>query len=253
MLYSPVYLPTRNGTRLVAPRNHSVFLIPTANRCQAIGYSYRTSIAYHLLASAHFCTGSSPTEYTYLSLKAVSTSIIVNIYLGSTLIQHILDYLETEGLTGIADRFGVSEGSLISLGYSPSALLMLFISCAVALCLPVLFGLRKLKGDMVAGGTNSLVMSAACHVLPRARMAAQRNWNGEGEIGNMLFETESEATTSTDSLRKLTEGKLRWGAVSVSRELAERTPIEREQQVPHLRFGDDKDEIHAPEDGHYYM
>ena len=41
--------------------------------------------------------------------------------------------------------------------------------------------------------------------------------------------------------------------VSVSRELAERTPIEREQQVPHLRFGDDKDEIHAPEDGHYYM
>ena len=47
---------------------------------------------------------------------------------------------------------------------SGSAILILFV-IVTALCISLaLFSLRKVPGDMVSGGTNSLVLSAACHV-----------------------------------------------------------------------------------------
>jgi hypothetical protein len=52
---------------------------------------------------------------------------------------------------------------LISAGYSPSATLFLFITASILVPLPFLFSLCKVKGKMVAGGSNSLVISAACH------------------------------------------------------------------------------------------
>lgn len=50
------------------------------------------------------------------------------------------------------------------MGVSGSAILALFIISSVLCISLALFSLRKLSGDMVSGGTNSLVMSAACHV-----------------------------------------------------------------------------------------
>lgn len=59
----------------------------------------------------------------------------------------------------------MSDSSLISLGYSTGFILVLFILCVVLIISPpLLLSLQRLKGDMVAGGSNSLVISAACHV-----------------------------------------------------------------------------------------
>lgn len=64
----------------------------------------------------------------------------------------------------MAAGFGVSDDSYIAVGVSGSAILALFIISSVLCISLALFSLRKLSGDMVSGGTNSLVMSAACHV-----------------------------------------------------------------------------------------
>ncbi|KAI0898651.1 hypothetical protein F4806DRAFT_494311 [Annulohypoxylon nitens] len=59
--------------------------------------------------------------------------------------------------------FHVSDDSLIALGYSPPAILSLFIVACLLVPLPLLLSLRKPQGKMVAGASNSLVISAACH------------------------------------------------------------------------------------------
>lgn len=50
------------------------------------------------------------------------------------------------------------------MGVSGSAILALFVLSSVLCISLALFSLRKMSGDMVCGGTNSMVMSAACHV-----------------------------------------------------------------------------------------
>lgn len=64
----------------------------------------------------------------------------------------------------IATGFGVSDDSYIAVGVSGSAILALFVLSSVLCIALALFSLRGMSGDMVSGGTNSLVMSAACHV-----------------------------------------------------------------------------------------
>lgn len=67
-------------------------------------------------------------------------------------------------LAGLESQFRVSDGSKIALGYSPLALLILFVISFVVMSLSIIFGFHRLKGNMVAGGCKSLVISAACHV-----------------------------------------------------------------------------------------
>lgn len=67
--------------------------------------------------------------------------------------------------------FGLSADTYAAVGVSVSgsATLSLFVISAVLCCLPLLFSLRKVPGDMVSGGTNSMVLAAACHVSTTAR------------------------------------------------------------------------------------
>lgn len=190
--------------------------------------------------------------------------------------------MENQSLTGIDARFRVSQGSFISLGYSPSALLALFITSSIAFCLPVFLGFRKLKGDMVAGGSNSLVMSAACHVPYRSIMQQNPADTGNSLRGsskhtrtlisaitksivlnnNRHFApyhhitaplTTDEANTSPELLRELAENKLRWGATFMSQDLVESTWINDGQERLQLGFGGREHDIREPEDGHYYV
>lgn len=57
----------------------------------------------------------------------------------------------------------------MAVGVSGSAFLALTILSTTLYLVPVLFSLRKVSGNMVSGGTNSLVLSAACHVPVRAK------------------------------------------------------------------------------------
>lgn len=63
----------------------------------------------------------------------------------------------------LSKYFGVHDGPTISIGFSATAILIMLILFLVFISLPVVFSLRKAPADMVAGGSNSLVLSAACH------------------------------------------------------------------------------------------
>lgn len=62
-------------------------------------------------------------------------------------------------------------------GVSGTALLILLVVSGTVCFLPLLFSLRKARGDMVARGTDTLVISAACHVQPvLARGTPRAHW-----------------------------------------------------------------------------
>lgn len=60
------------------------------------------------------------------------------------------------------------DGTVVAVGYSSWALLVLIVLSCVLVCLPVALSLLKLPGDIVNVGSNSIAISAACHVSPEA-------------------------------------------------------------------------------------
>jgi hypothetical protein len=66
----------------------------------------------------------------------------------------------------LARGSGLSDDAYVGVGYMTTALLSLFlVMCALAI-LPFFLFRRRINGPMVLGGSNSLVISAACHVAP---------------------------------------------------------------------------------------
>lgn len=65
--------------------------------------------------------------------------------------------------------------------------------------------------------------------------------------------TTDEANTSPELLRKLAESNIRWGATSMSQDLAESTWFDDGQEKLQLGFGGREHDIREPEDGHYYV
>ncbi|KAI1476650.1 hypothetical protein F4774DRAFT_420586 [Daldinia eschscholtzii] len=138
--------------------------------------------------------------------------------------------------------FHLSENSLVSLGYSASAILALFIvGCTIA-PLPLLLSLRKPKGNMVAGGSNSLVMSAACHCFIRSSTGVENQ-------PHSLLDNEKEE----EALKKLSQSKLKWGATSLPSDLADIISEENGNPVMHLSFGGDSSNVRCPEEGELYI
>lgn len=70
---------------------------------------------------------------------------------------------DTRDLSTLASYFRVAKDSAMAIGFSATAVFILFIVALAVAALPVAFSLRKLPGAMVSGGSNSLVLFAACH------------------------------------------------------------------------------------------
>ena len=68
---------------------------------------------------------------------------------------------------------GLSDDAYVGIGYSTMSLLVLFLVACVLATIPIILGARKMRSAMVIGGSNSFVISAACHVpiLEEAEMA----------------------------------------------------------------------------------
>ncbi|KAI0848973.1 hypothetical protein F5Y00DRAFT_269901 [Daldinia vernicosa] len=136
--------------------------------------------------------------------------------------------------------FHLSETSLVSLGYStPAILALLVIGCAIV-PLPLLFSLRRPKGKMVAGGSNSLVMSAACHCFISSPTEVQS-------------QACSPSNDEEEMLRELSQSKLKWGATSLPSDVAEAMSEESGNMVMHLGFGGESSKVRCPEEGEWYV
>ncbi|KAI0099440.1 hypothetical protein F4814DRAFT_442966 [Daldinia grandis] len=104
--------------------------------------------------------------YKY-SIPLIATSIFLHWLLSNTIYLFISigGYFSTDMfLSGIAADPSLPPSTAIALGYSGySLLVMLVVSCFLIL-LPAILSIKRLPSNMVIIGSNSLALSAACHV-----------------------------------------------------------------------------------------
>lgn len=113
-------------------------------------------------------------------------------------------------------------------------LIGLILSSAIALG-PIILAMFRLPGPMVLGGSNSKVISAACHCVPEASVA---------EISKSpRVALETLELLSDDVLEMMSMRELKWGDVSAG--LAD-------DEVGHLAFGTKEQKVQEPIDGKIY-
>ncbi|KAK6850939.1 hypothetical protein PG987_000573 [Apiospora arundinis] len=189
--------------------------------------------------------------YKY-SIPLIAMSTIIHWLMSNSLFLLII-----EGDTGVRDTFGgdkssigVSEDASVVLGVSGVAMVITFVISFVFAISPLVFRCRRLRYQMVVGGTNSLVLSAACHVPgPLSQSSAHVDANSpEADASAMDSQTDAEY------LEEISRGKLRWGAMTLPASMAERLGIEQsEEQVMHLGFASEDHHVHQPKKGELYV
>ncbi|KAM0417299.1 hypothetical protein ACHAPT_012680 [Fusarium lateritium] len=123
------------------------------------------------------------------------------------------------------------------LQYSTIAILIGFSVSLFLAFSPAALAMFRLPGRMVLGGSNSKVISAACHCIPVAYA---------GEIPESRMATVQllkDAERDVDVLDEMATRRLRWGQVSSGR---------NDGEAGHLTFGVEEQEITEPIDGKLY-
>ncbi|GAW17037.1 hypothetical protein ANO14919_064860 [Xylariales sp. No.14919] len=167
-------------------------------------------------------------------------------------------YLTSKGdpYTELQDLFHVSAESFIALGYSPGFILICFLlSLGLIILLPIILSFQRLKIDMVAGGSNSLVISAACHIMNPED--SQQDMASTERVLQMSHrgtpDTNDEAKLATQKALNPAQKKLRWGAILITRAAGEFGSAKDESTVSHLGFGGQEYHISTPKEGEYYV
>ncbi|KAF4479188.1 hypothetical protein CGGC5_v012111 [Colletotrichum fructicola Nara gc5] len=79
-------------------------------------------------------------------------------------------YVDGDGIGSSSDPTSLSSDAVVSIGTASLPVLVLTILGLIALLLPILLSRRVLPGYMPIVGSNSLAISAACHVSPLAKV-----------------------------------------------------------------------------------
>lgn len=93
----------------------------------------------------------------------------------------------------------------MAVGFSGSAILAMFVLSSLLCISLALFSFRKVSGDMVSGGTNSLVMSAACHVpavAARSKSPISARQSKTASRSNLTARSTSADATSVSSYQQ---------------------------------------------------
>lgn len=123
------------------------------------------------------------------------------------------------------------------LQFSSVAILIGFsISAAIALS-PMILAKRSLPGQMVLGGSNSKVISAACHCIPI------RSSHTAGKAGAVTVHPLEISESGAGPLDQMATMKLRWGEVSTTNANSE---------IGHLAFGVEEQGVTGPIEGRHY-
>jgi hypothetical protein len=156
---------------------------------------------------------------------------------------------------GIPDAF-------IGVGYSSKAILAVLIVACVMVIFPIALGFRKLPGPMIIVGSNSLAISAACHVYSGRSTDFTKNKSSRSKATDNIdmeltersgVALEQQPLTDDSICRyliEMTRKKLKWGVVSDSG-VAD-GPQGVQINAGHLGFGSIEDNVQQPEDGEMY-
>ncbi|KAF5704897.1 hypothetical protein FGLOB1_8316 [Fusarium globosum] len=123
------------------------------------------------------------------------------------------------------------------LQFSSVAILIGFsISVVIALS-PMLLAKRSLPGQMVLGGSNSKVISAACHCIPISSS------HTTGKAGAVTVHPLEISESGAGPLDRMATMKLRWGEVSTTN---------ADSETGHLAFGVEEQDVTEPIEGKQY-
>lgn len=119
-------------------------------------------------------------------------------------------WIEHNAGTSVAGT-GLSDDAYVGIGYSTVALLAILVLALVLPVIPFALACRTVKGSMPLGGSNSLVISAACHVpvleeMPAAgseATTAEQEQQSESAVEN---ENENDQTTRNEPNPQQTPG-----------------------------------------------
>ncbi|KAI0101532.1 hypothetical protein GGR51DRAFT_331731 [Nemania sp. FL0031] len=205
-----------------------------------------------------------------LSIPLIGVSIAFHWLASSAIFLYIIDggYLDGESYsnTHLEDVFHVSDSSLITLGYSTGfTLVIVILYLVLIICPPLLLSIQRLKGDMVAGGSNSLVISAACHVIntgTTVRASELTEDNQSSSIRDALLprapyfdpsRAENAGNEEKATSLPLVQRKLRWGAMLLPQDAVGLGVFEVGRTVSHLGFGGEEHIVTTPREGDYYI
>ncbi|KAF5558951.1 hypothetical protein FMEXI_146 [Fusarium mexicanum] len=123
------------------------------------------------------------------------------------------------------------------LQFSSVAILIGFsISVVIALS-PMILAKRELPGQMVLGGSNSKVISAACHCIPFSPS------NTTEKAGTAIAHILDISESGGGPLDLMATMKLRWGEVPTTN---------ADSEIGHLAFGVEEQEVTEPTEGKHY-
>ncbi|KAF4435891.1 hypothetical protein F53441_13399 [Fusarium austroafricanum] len=156
-----------------------------------------------------------------------------------------------------AASLDLSQIGFVSVGYSTVAGLIAVVVFIVILFTPLVLSLRKLPGDMVVVGSNSLAFAAACHVPTTSSSVPKPQVGDSGTAFDVELITLSRTRKQEcDSLIDATvaQRKVKWGVVrmddSFYRELENEVDV---NGIKHLSFGTEDDRIDPPRVNDWYI
>jgi hypothetical protein len=178
---------------------------------------------------------------------------------------------------------GLSDDAYVGIGFSTIPILTVFVIACILAVIPLVLCSKRMRGPMVLGGNNSMVLSAAGHVVPvsgtrpPSPLSMRETGDGyeqvplrepeEGAFRNHKqsasrksepgrgFESELDEGDKSEeekhALIRISQSLVRWGVVKM--------PVsfylqyaDMDEPVSHLGFGAREHEVEEPVDGHWY-
>ncbi|ENH74955.1 hypothetical protein FOC1_g10002500 [Fusarium oxysporum f. sp. cubense race 1] len=166
--------------------------------------------------------------------------------------------------TTSANSMGLSGFGFIAVGYSTIAIMVAIVVFAVVICVPLLLSMRRLPGDMVIVGSNSLAIAAACHASKASKVdisdcsvktdTSGRETDMELTVHPHHREEEGDDRRTLSVYARIAESKVKWGVVrmedSFYNELKDEVDV---NEIGHLSFGVQDDAVGKPEFQKWYI
>ncbi|KAJ4047599.1 hypothetical protein NW758_005950 [Fusarium oxysporum] len=166
--------------------------------------------------------------------------------------------------TTSANSMGLSGFGFIAVGYSTIAIMVAIVVFAVVICVPLLLSMRRLPGDMVIVGSNSLAIAAACHASKASKVdisdcsvktdTSGRETDMELTVYPHHREKEGDDRRTLSVYARIAESKVKWGVVTMEdsfyNELKDEVDV---NEIGHLSFGVQDDAVGKPEFQKWYI
>lgn len=161
------------------------------------------------------------------------------------------------------------EGSTVSVGYSVIALVILACGLLAGFTLPLIWSRKRLPGVGNSVGCNSFAISAPCHVSPLSIPAPESHGSPKRrsriDLGNdealddnetemaLILPAEGHSTHRDGEVRleKIAQSRLKWGVVEMPPDWSSQYS-EAHEQVGHISFGTNEDQVEEPAHDHWY-